>query len=154
MINFLIVTVCVQLVLSNGEMIFTECALIQGHVASHHCWLFPTLFLSPPCAEPFGRPDHKPVVLDGRVGRQLHLCPFPIDPSLPLESQVSGDHKTPSRLQVRKERMLSELTQELGQNWGQHPGPLAFCLCSGKQPCAFSLLLSPLPQNQCLVLDL
>lgn len=75
MINFLIVTVCVQLVLSNGEMIFTECALIQVHVPSHQCWIFPILFLS--------LSDHQPVVLDGKVGRQLNLSNLLFDPPSP-----------------------------------------------------------------------
>lgn len=146
MINFLIVTVCVQLVLSNGEMIFPECALIQGHVASHHCWLSPTLFLSLSCGEPSGRPDHMPVVLGGTVGRWPNWCPLPTDPSRPLESQALGDHGAPSRLQDRKEGMRSKLTQKLGRagtsTWSPH-------LLS----CAFSLLGS-LTQNQHFVLDL
>lgn len=152
MINFLIVTVCVQPVLSNGEMIFTECALIQGHVASHHCWLFPTLFLSPSCGEPSGRPDHKHVVLGGRLGRQLNLCPFPIDASLPLESQASGDHKAPSQLQVRKEWMLSELTQKLGQSWGQHARLLAFSPVLWKAALCFLPSPQPPPSKPTLCL--
>lgn len=117
MINFLIVTVCVQPVLSNGEMIFTECALIQGHVASHHCWVFPTLFLPPSCGEPSGRPDRRPVVLDGRARRPLNLCPFPIDRFLPLESRASGDHILPLSCKSGRDGCLARFTQKLGQGW-------------------------------------
>ena len=79
MINFLIVTVCVQPVLSNWEMISPECALIQAHVASHRGWVFPTLLLLPSHCEPSGRSYHKPAVPDGKVGRQLNLSPLLID---------------------------------------------------------------------------
>lgn len=77
MINFLIVTVCVQPALSNGELIFTECAGIQGHVAAYHCWVFPFVSITiQGRAIRETRPHLSPLTAEGAGGRSCVLCPL------------------------------------------------------------------------------
>lgn len=75
MINFLIVTLCVQLVLSNGRHLLREC-INKVHVASHRDLVFPCLLEAE-------RSDHRPVALEAEVRRQLSVPPFLIELSLP-----------------------------------------------------------------------
>lgn len=75
MINFLIVTLCVQRVLSNGRPLLREC-INKVHAASHRDWVFPCLLEAE-------RSDHKPVALEADVRKQLSVSAFLIELSLP-----------------------------------------------------------------------
>lgn len=81
MINFLIVTLCVQRVLSNGRHLLREC-INKVHAASHHDLVFPCLLEAE-------RSDHRTVVLQAEVRRQLNVSAFLIELSLPWRNQQS-----------------------------------------------------------------